>query len=79
MFTETLIKITISAIWSIPHFMPWKCAKIYQSQAASSMIFQAHMRLPVCMSMFKIAAVGSLKRDSERVISKQFHRSEEYL
>ncbi len=73
MLTETLIKIPVID-WSIiflaltPHWLQCKWAKIYLSQAALSMTLLDHGGLPVCISRVRIAAVGSLKRVTVRIL-----------
>jgi hypothetical protein len=65
MLTETLLRIPFSVIgrcFLVPtsHWQQGKCARINLLQAASGMILQNHMRLPVSMFSVKIAALGSL-------------------
>ncbi len=52
----------------ISHWMHGKCARINLSQAASGVILQNHRGLSVSIFNVKIAAVGSLKRVTERIV-----------
>jgi hypothetical protein len=53
------------------HRLQEKCARINFSEAASGMIFLNHRRLPVGICSVKIAASGSLKRDTGRISKEQ--------
>jgi hypothetical protein len=72
MLTATLLKIPFSVFGQrslVPssHWLQGKCARIKLSQAASDMILQNHRWLPLYMHV-KIAAFGSLKRDTGRIV-----------
>ncbi len=65
MLTETLLRIPFSvsgrcSLMQTSHWQQGKCVRINFLQAASGMILQNHMRLPVSMFSVKIAALGSL-------------------
>jgi hypothetical protein len=45
-------------------------ARINLSQAASGMIIQNHRRLPVSIFSVEIAALGSLKRVTAKIVKK---------
>ncbi len=71
MLTETLLRIPFSVTWTMfssadLSLAAGKCARINLLQAASGMILQNHMRLPLSMFSVKIAALGSLFRLLER-------------
>jgi hypothetical protein len=73
MLTETLLRIPLSVIGRcslVPtsHSRQGKCARINLSHAASGMILQNHRRLPVSNFSVKVAALGSLKRVTGRIL-----------
>ncbi len=82
MLTKTIPRVTFSVICQcslVPtsHWLQRKCARINLSQAAS-MILQNNMRLPESIFSVKIAALGSFKRTTGRIlkISKLLQRSQ---
>jgi hypothetical protein len=54
-------------MYSSAHWLQGKCGKINLPQAASGMILHSHWWLPVSNFSGKIAALGSLKRVTERI------------
>jgi hypothetical protein len=73
MLPETILSIPFSVIGrcsQVPtsHWLQGKCARINLSQAASAIILY-HRRLPVSILSFKIAALGSLRRVTERIFN----------
>ena len=75
MLTETLLMISSSVIGrfspvSVSHWMGWKTRKIDFLQAAFGTIFHDHRRVSEWIYNVKMAAVGSLKRVTERIIRK---------
>jgi hypothetical protein len=82
MLTETLPRIPLSVIGQfslVPnsHWLQGKCARINLSQAASGMILQNHRRLPVSIFSVKIAALGSLKWVTRRILKNLYVISKE--
>jgi hypothetical protein len=85
MLTETLLRTPLIVTGRCsptltPHWLQGKSAKIYLSQAAFGMILQDHRQLSVSTIMFKIAAVDSLKRISDRIfkISKYINQQKNF-
>jgi hypothetical protein len=73
MLTETLLGISFSVVGRcslVPTSirLPLKCVRINLSPAAFGIILQNHRRLPVSIYSVKIAALGSLKRVTGRIV-----------
>jgi hypothetical protein len=73
MVTETLLRIPFSVIGRrslapTSHWLQGKCARINLSPAAFGIILQNHRRLSVSIFSVKIAALGSLKRVTGRIL-----------
>jgi hypothetical protein len=71
--TEILLR-ELFCDWSIffslgPSLAAGKMRQMYGKQAAVGIILKNHRQLPVCISIIKVAALGSLTRVTESIFT----------